>query len=119
MTPPARLREILRADLKAAMLDRRREDAALIRTLIAAVDNAEAVAMPEGAKPADSASFASGTAESARKALDDADIAAILAGEIASRRDAAAQMRVGGADAEAARLEREAADVALYLERMR
>jgi uncharacterized protein YqeY len=113
-TPAETLRERLRTDLKAAMLERRREDAALIRTLIAAVDNAEAVAQPAGARPADSHEFASGAAEAARRVLSEADLAAVLKREIASRHEAAAQMRAGGAVAEAERLEREADSAAHY-----
>jgi len=113
-TPAQTLRETLRTDLKAAMINRARDEAALIRTLIAAVDNAEAVAQPDGAKPADSADFASGAAEAARKVLSEDDLVAILRAEIDSRREAAAQMRGGGAVAEAERLEREAQAVARY-----
>lgn len=96
------------------MLDRRRDDAALIRTLIAAIDNAEAVVQPEGSRPADSASFASGAAEAVRRTLTTADLAAILQAEIASRLAAAGQIRSGGNDAEAARLEAEAERIKTY-----
>ena len=115
MTAAALIRERLRNDLKRAMQQRRAEDVRLIRTLMAAIDNAEAVAQPPGAKPADSVGFASGAAEAARRMLDEADIAAIFAAEIAARRAAARQMRNGGADAEAEGLEREADRASIYL----
>jgi len=114
MTAAERMRETLRTDLKTAMRERRQADVALIRTLIAAIDNAEPAPLPDGAKPADSASFASGAAEADRLVLDEADIAAILTAEAASRREAAALIRQGGADNEAARLEREAGQVLAY-----
>lgn len=110
-----RLRDVLRADLKAAMVHRRRDDANLLRSVIAAIDNAEAVPLPEGAKPADSASFASGGAEAARRVLTTQDLVGIIEAEVASRHAAAAQMRAGGAGQQAARLEEEAAQVADYL----
>ena len=109
------LRALLRADLKAAMLGKDRAGAALVRTLIAAIDNAEAVAQPDGAKPADSASFASGGAEAPRKVLTAADLAAILQNESDARLSAAAQIRSGGNDTEAERLEAEAATTKRYL----
>lgn len=111
------IREALRADLKTAMVERRREDVALIRTLIAAIDNAEAVALPAGAKPADSATFASGGAEAQRLVLSAGDIAGILKAEVASRLTAATQIRAGGGAAQADQLDREAAQVAAYLGR--
>jgi len=115
MSEAARLRERLRADLKQAMQERRREEANLLRTLVAAIDNAEAVPLPPGHKPADSARFADGTAEAARRVLDQEALAAILAGEIASRREAAATIAAGGEAERAARLEAEALFVARYL----
>lgn len=114
MTAAERIRETLRADLKTAMVERRRDDVALIRTLIAAIDNAEAVALPEGAKPADSADFASGGAEAARLVLSEGDVAAVLQTEIDTRLAAAAQIRSGGGEDQATRLEGEAAQVAAY-----
>ena len=92
-----------------------REEANLIRSLMAAIDNAEAVAQPEGARPADSASFASGAAEAARKVLDDAAVQAVLNAEIDSRLSAAAQIRALGNEAEAYRLDAEVEIVSRYL----
>ena len=115
MSAAERMRETLRADLKAAMRERRAADMALIRSVIAAIDNAEAVALPAAAKPADSASFASGAAESERLVLSEPEVAAILLGEATSRREAAALMRENGVAAEAERLEHEARQVQAYV----
>jgi hypothetical protein len=115
MTAANHIREVLRADLKTAMIERRADDVSLIRTLIAAIDNAEAVALPQGAKPADSASFASGGAEAARKVLGEGDVAAVLRAEVASRQLAAAEIRQRGNAVEADQLDNEANRVAAYL----
>lgn len=115
MTYANAIRARLRADLKTAMVERRREDLALIRTLIAAIDNAEAVALPNGAKPADSAAFASGGAEAQRRLLSGADVAKILKVEIATRLTAAAQIRIGGNADQADQLEAEAQQIVVYL----
>ena len=115
MTAADTLREVLRADLKAAIKAGWREEANLVRTLIAAIDNAEAVPLPDGARPADSASFASGAAEAPRKVLDEADVRAVLNAEIDSRLNAATQIRAMGNEAEAFRLDAEADMIGRYL----
>jgi len=106
MTAANHIRETLRADLKTAMVERRVDDVSLIRTLIAAIDNAEAVDLPEGATT---------TTEMPRKVLGEDDVAAVLRAEVASRQLAAAQIRERGNTAEAGRLDNEANRVAAYL----
>jgi len=105
MTAANHIRDVLRADLKTAMVEHRADDVSLIRTLIAAIDNAEAVDLPEGAT----------SAEVPRKVLGEGDVAAVLRAEVASRQLAAAQIRERGGTAEADRLDNEANRLAAYL----
>jgi uncharacterized protein YqeY len=106
----AALKQRLREDLKAAMRERRAEDVALLRKLIAALDNAEAVPT-EGYRPR-AVDGAGG--EVARRQLDAAEVEQLLASEVAERRAAAEEFaRLGRAD-EAARLGQEADLIARY-----
>jgi uncharacterized protein len=115
MIPAEAIRKTLRADLKAAMLDRRRDDAALIRTLIAATDNAEAVEATAEQQTESFRKLGDPSGEVARRELSLEDIAAMLEREVASRLEAAAQYRAGGNEIEAARLQGEAQVVRTYL----
>jgi uncharacterized protein YqeY len=114
MTPAQALRETLRADLKTAMLGKDRERAALIRTLIAAIDNAEAVEASPGQLREGFRQLGDPSGEVARRVLSEADIAAVLETEVNSRLAAAAQIRAAGNEAEAGLLEIEAKAVAGY-----
>jgi uncharacterized protein YqeY len=98
-------RAALRAELTVAMRAREPAQVAVVRTLIAAIDNAEAVDV--GRAPAvDSGRVAAGTiaggvaglraGEVARRALTAADLREVVAGEIARRRSAADDLRAGG-----------------------
>lgn len=115
MTPAQTLRESLRADLKAAMIGRDRDRAAVIRTLIAAIDNAEAVEASAEQVGESFRQLGDPSGEVARRVLSEADLAAVLEQEAASRVEAAARIRAAGNAAEAARLEAEAAVVRAYL----
>jgi uncharacterized protein YqeY len=115
MTAAATLRETLRADLKTAMLGKDRARAALLRTLIAAIDNAEAVEATAEQQTESFRKLGDPSGEVARRVLTAADIAAVLEREAASRLEAAAQYRAGGNAAEAARLEAEANVVRGYI----
>ena len=101
----AELKELLRADLKAAMRDRKTGDVSVIRTVIAAIDNAEAVpvdGMAERLRARED------IGEVARRELDARALGEILENEIAARLSAAADYeRLGLAD-DAARLRDEA-----------
>ena len=116
MTPAEAIRETLRADLKSAMLGKDRERAALIRTLIAAIDNAEAVEATAEQQSETFRKLGDSSGEVARRELTTQDIAAVLEREVASRVEAAAQYRAGRIEAEAARLEREADTVRSYMQ---
>lgn len=114
MSPANAIRETLRADLKTAMLGKDRDRAALIRTLIAAIDNAEAVEASLGQLREVFRQLGDPSGEVARRVLSEADIAAVLETEVNSRLAAAAQIRAAGNEAEAGRLEEEAKAVAGY-----
>jgi len=78
----------LRADLRAAMKDKRTLEAKVIRALIAALDNAEA---PPG-QPAQQHGFHDGSAEVARLLLNGTRVDEIVQAEIAEREHAAHEM---------------------------
>ena len=106
------LKERLRADLKTAMHARAADEVRVLRVLIAALDNAEAV--PSAERPYTPRAFGDPSGEVARLELDDAAVEALLAGEVAARLSAAADYRSRGKPNEALRLEREAALVERY-----
>ncbi len=87
-TDPGLLRARLRADLTAAMKARDKIAVAVLRTALAAIDNAEAVpAPPAGRAPATSeyvagTSVGLGSAEVARRELTLDDLYAVLRGQI-------------------------------------
>jgi hypothetical protein len=108
----AALKERLRADLKGAMQARAADEVRVLRVLIAALDNAEAV--PSAERPDTPRAFGDPSGEVARLDLDDAAIEALLADEVAARLSAVADYRSRGQHEEALRLEREAALVERY-----
>jgi uncharacterized protein len=108
----AALKQRLRADLKAAMQARAKDEVRLLRTLIAALDNAEAVAGESKYVPR---AFGDPGAEVPRRELDHGAVADLLAAEVASRRTASAEYRQGGHEAEADGLLREIEMIDRYL----
>jgi uncharacterized protein YqeY len=95
----AHMRSRLRSDLLTAMRSRRKLEVALIRELVAAIDNAEAP--PVHAGPATEArhEFRSGSAEVERLVLSRAEVHALLLKEIEKRERAAAEFeRLGEAE---------------------
>jgi uncharacterized protein YqeY len=106
------LKERLRADLKAAMQARAADEVRVLRVLIAALDNAEAV--PSDEKPYSPRAFGDPSGEVARLDLDGAAVNALLADEVAARLSAAADYRDHGQNDEASRLEAEAAIMGRY-----
>lgn len=83
----------LRADLRAAMKEGRASEARLIRTLVAAIDNAEAPPLQAGQRPSIQHRFRDGSAEVARLSLNPAQVRAVLVAEIEERERAAAEMK--------------------------
>jgi uncharacterized protein len=110
------LKQRLREDLKAAMQAKAAGEVRLLRALVAALDNAEAVSVDGMRQSALPSAFGDGSNEVARRELDEEDIAALLDREIHERLTAATDYeRLGQAD-EATRLREEAHLVARYRE---
>jgi uncharacterized protein YqeY len=92
--PPTRpsLRRRLRNALVAAMKERDRVAVTVLRSTLAAIDNAEAVdatAPAGGSSAIESSPVGIGVAEVERRALSDEDIAQIVRSEVADREAAA------------------------------
>lgn len=114
MSAAAVLKERLRADLKVAMQARASGEVRLLRTLIAALDNAEAVPGGNLVEKYVPRSFGDASGEVARLVLDDEAVELLLADEIESRMAAADDYERLGETGEAARLREEAALIARY-----
>lgn len=95
----------LRAALASALKERRSRDVAVIRTLVAAIDNAEAVAVTE--RRGVFTRFGDG--EAPRRMLRPADIDALFASELRERRAAAEQLQAHGQQERARQLMEEIA----------
>jgi uncharacterized protein len=95
----AHMRSRLRSDLLTAMRSRRKLEVAVIRELVAAIDNAEAP-LGHAAPPASVRhEFGSGSAEVARLILSRAQVSALLLNEIERRERAASEFeRLGEVD---------------------
>jgi len=105
----AALRDRLTTDLPPAMRARDATAIAAIRTVIAALDNAGAVALSGPEAPAKGQS-----GDVPRRDLSPDDIQAILAREIAERRAAMTDYEAGGRPDAADRLRAEVAIIASY-----
>lgn len=93
----------LRADLRAAMKDKRSGEAKIIRSLVAAIDNAEAPPTQKEETAPTLHRFHSGSAEVERLRLDGAQVRQALLAEIDERELAAAELeRLGKTDRAAA-----------------
>ncbi|KRA80726.1 GatB/YqeY domain-containing protein [Altererythrobacter sp. Root672] len=108
------LKQRLRADLKAAVQARAADEARLLRVLIAALDNAEAV--PGMQDNTSSRAFGDPSGEVARLELDTAATQAILTKERHERLTAAEDYERHGQDEPAQRLRDEAELIARYLD---
>jgi len=104
------LKERLRTDLKSAMREKRAGEVALLRKLIAALDNAEAVPT-QGYRPR---ALGDPSGEVARREIDRAEVDSLLAGEIVERQAAAEDLERLGRSGDAARLLHEAELIARY-----
>jgi uncharacterized protein YqeY len=98
---------LLRAAMKDAMRRREAEATAALRETLAAIDNAEAVTPP--AQTCDTGSMIAGAvgvgaSEAQRRHLTEQDVAAVVAGELEERRQAAAMYEKLGMSEEACRL---------------
>ena len=114
------LRAALRADLKGAMKERDSETVDVLRNILAAVDNAEAidVVAPQtstGDGPIAGASVGLGSAEADRKRLLQHDVERLFAEQIDEYEGAATQFEEHGQAEHAQGLRRKAAIVRAYL----
>ena len=113
------LRTRLRRDLRAAMKAQRRDEMAALRTLIAAIDNAEAV---EEASPEPRASSEHvvgavrgvGAADATRRVLTERELERVVENELWERDAQAARLELLGRADEASRLRIEADVIARY-----
>ena len=91
----------LKADLTVAMRNRNAAEVAVLRQLIAAIDNAQAVAVGDRHATYVVHAFGDPAVEVPRRSLDDAALRRLIEDEIHARRDAAATYRQVGQDAQA------------------
>jgi hypothetical protein len=120
LSDAAALRATLRRDLTAAMKARDPDAVAVLRTAIAGIDNAEAVAAPQAAPAATSAHIAGaraglGAAEASRRQLTGDEIQAILGGQLAEYSREADRYADHGQPAAAERLRNQAGLLSRYL----
>jgi len=97
----------LRHDLRAAMKRGDKGEMALLRELVAALDNAEAAPLRAERPSGERHAFSDGSAEGERRVLTRGDVHALMLGEMNARVEAAAEF---------ARLGAEARSTALYAE---
>lgn len=85
------LRETLRAELTTAMKARDRSAIATIRSALSAIANAEAVPIDHlpRAGAVEASAIGAGAADAPRRELSEADVRAVVEGEVAERRAAA------------------------------
>lgn len=114
-SPATAMKRRLRDDLKAAMQARRLGEVRLLRGLIAALDNAEAVPLAAGHERYVLLDFGDGSAEDPRRALGAAEVEGLLRSEQAERQAAAAELGALGRTEAAQTLIEEAAVVGRYL----
>jgi uncharacterized protein YqeY len=112
-TPAEGAKARIRADIRAAMTAKNMVEAKLLRTLLAALDNAEAVSVAIG--PYVERAFGDPATEVARKTLTREDVEAVIEAESAERLAAARDLERHGRAAEAATLQAEAALLQRYL----
>ncbi len=112
-SPVEALRSTLRADLKDAMRARRAVDVSVLRSLIGALDNAEAVPVAPG--PYVSRTFGDGSAEVPRLVLSAEDVRRVVEEEALSRWAAAGDLEGHGQHERAAALRDEALIVQRYI----
>jgi uncharacterized protein YqeY len=108
------LKQRLRADLKAAMQARASDEVRLLRTLVAALDNAEAIPGGGLVEKYVPRQFGDPSGEVARLELDDVTIDRLLAREIEGRLAAAADYEHHGQTEAATQLRNEVGLIERY-----
>jgi hypothetical protein len=117
--PADLLRARLRADLREAMKAQRRDEMAALRTLIAAIDNAESVEDPSPPPQPSSEHVAGavpghGAADAARRSLSERDLQRVIEAELWERDAQAEKFTLLGRADDASRLRIEADVIARY-----
>lgn len=118
-TPAEILRTRLRRDLREAMKAQQRDEMTALRTLIAAIDNAESVDNPSAAPPSSSEHVAGAVrgltaADATRRLLSERDLQRIIENELWERDAQAERLTLLGRADEANRLRTEADVIARY-----
>ncbi len=118
-TPAEILRTRLRGDLRAAMKAQRRDEMAALRTLIAAIDNAESVEEASSPPMPSSEHVAGavqglGAADAPRRSLSEHDLQRIIEAELWERDAQAERLTLLGRVDDASRLRVEADVIARY-----
>ncbi|WP_305097935.1 hypothetical protein [Croceibacterium aestuarii] len=108
-------RQQLRGDLKDAMRAGRKDEVGLLRSLVAAIDNAEAVPVAGLDDNISPLRASAGKGEVPRLVLGEGDIRAIFESEQAERIAAAATLEKAGQAGPAERLRGEAGLIGRYL----
>ncbi|MEC5400310.1 hypothetical protein [Uliginosibacterium sp. H1] len=110
------MKDRLRGDLRTAMKARRAQEAALLRALIAVIDNAEAPPLAAADDRYRAHDFRSGSAEVERLLLDDARIRELLQAEVNERERVAADLERLGQGERAGALRTEALLTRRYID---
>ena len=118
--PDDDLLDRLRAGLREALKARDRSAATVLRSILADIDNAGAVAAPDGRAGVSSPRVAGavaglGGAEAARRHLDGSAVAAVVRADIEARRESADAYDAAGQSERAAVLRTEADTLTSYL----
>jgi uncharacterized protein len=117
--PMAPVRQRLREALRAAMKASDRTATAVLRSALAAIDNAEAVDGPRpggGGLAIEQTPLGVGAAEVTRRVLTEAEVVAVVRGEMAERASAARDCERLGRTDHAARLRAEAGVLSAYVD---
>lgn len=107
----------LRRDLITAMKRGDKSETALLRQLVAALDNAEAVPLREERVSVDRHAFGDGSAEADRRVLSPGDVQALILLEMKAREEAVAEFTRLGEEARAAVLAAEIGILRRYVRR--
>jgi uncharacterized protein len=105
----------IRGDLVAAMKTRRSAETSLLRGILAALDNAEAVSVGTAHDLYKVRMFGDPSVEATRRVLSGADVHNLLLHETAEREVAAREFEKLGMQEEAARLRNEVSLIARYI----
>ena len=118
-SPADILRARLRGDLRAAMKAQRHEEMAALRSLIAAIDNAESVEdavspTPDSSEHVAGAVLGLGAADATRRELSERDLQRVIESELWERDAQAERLSLLGRVDDASRLRVEADVIARY-----